>query len=70
MTSPIENASVTDAAAANFTPAVATTDLTPDWLCDIDGARLNVIGRHQVGVTKYEIRECSSNPDHVKHQPV
>jgi len=67
---PTESTPTSDAIAASTTPATASTDLSGDWLCDFDGARLNVAGRHTVGGTKYEIRECSANPDHVKHQPV
>lgn len=69
MTLPAETTPTT-AAATTSTPAVATSNLDPDWVCDYDGARLNVVGKHTVGGTKYEVRECSSNPDHVKMQPV
>jgi len=67
---PTETNPTTDAAAVSTGPATPSSDLSADWLCDFDGARLNVIGRHTVAETKYEIRECSANPDHVKHQPV
>ncbi len=70
MTIPPENTPTTDATAVTTGPATASSDLGADFVCDIDGNRLNVIGRHVVGDTKYEIRECSANPDHVKHQPI
>ena len=67
---PTETTTTSDATAVVTAPATPSSDLSPDWLCDVDGARLNVIGRHAVADTKYEVRECSSNPDHVKHQPI
>ncbi len=66
---PTENTPTSDGTTVSA-PAVASSDLSDDWKCDIDGSRLNAIGRHTVGDTKYEIRECSANPDHVKHQPI
>lgn len=70
MTIPAENLPTSDGASASTAPAIATDALGQDWVCDIDGARLNVIGRHTVGETRYEVRECSADPDHLKHQPI
>lgn len=51
-------------------PATPMSDLDHDWICDFDGARLEVYGRHQVGDITYQKRVCSADPNHIKLQPV
>lgn len=71
MTMPEQNATTTDGVEVGpLTSAAPTSELSGDFLCDYDGARLNVIGRNTVGAVTYEVRECSSNPDHSKQVPI
>ncbi len=61
---PRESIETTDGVEA--VPARSTADLDPNWVCDYDGARLNVQRQATFNDEPHEVRVCSANPQHTK----
>ena len=61
-----EDTRTTSGVAAETGPARSTADLDPTWVCDFDGARLNVQRQATFDDKPHEVRICSANPHHTK----
>lgn len=61
-----EQLAVEDGVNVEVSRALSTSELDQTWVCDYDGARMNVVRRQEFDGKQHEVRECGANPQHVK----